>query len=783
MSDHLRYFVLPLEEVIVFPHAMLRLEMAHMRFENEIEQAMSQGEQILVVGYHKSEEGSQGPVGLNSLPLIGTLCKVKQVMKSPEGQKTILMEGVQRGLVDTYFKQDDDTIMASVMPWPSQAETSEQDFIAMDRLLERFRFLSKNNNKYPAGLVRELLIVKDPSRFSDMLANYLQVDFSEKLQILEATATDKRLLLLNVIIEKIIQRKELENYIVQQTQLKMSKSQREYFLREQMKVIQAELGETEEKQAEKERMIAQLEAIVHLSAENKEKIRKEILRLERMPASTPESAVLRQYLETVLNLPWDTASEDVLDIHFAEKVLSEDHYALEKPKERILEYLAVRQLSENLKGPIICLVGPPGTGKTSLARSVARALNRKFVRLSLGGVRDEAEIRGHRRTYVASMPGRIIQGMRQAGVRNPVFLLDEVDKTSSDFRGDPASALLEVLDPEQNSTFSDHYLEIPFDLSQVLFITTANNAYQIPRPLLDRMELLELSSYTEEEKLEISKRHLIPKQLKENGVDAEQLQIPDKTLRVLISQYTRESGVRQLERQIGAICRKRARQILEGEIETLNLTVNKLEKFLGMPRYSHTEAEKQNQIGVATGMVWTEMGGEILPIEVSLMQGKGDLILTGKLGEVMRESARIALSYVRSRGESYGLNTDFYQNTDIHIHVPEGSVPKEGPSAGITLVTALISAFTKHTVRRDVAMTGEITLRGNILPIGGLKEKLLAAYRAGLQEAVVPEENRKDIEEIPEVVRKRLQIHFVDHYEQALPKLTPGLDRQMRQQG
>jgi len=783
LSEMIRYLVLPLEEVIVFPHAMLRLDFIQHKVEKELEQAMVRGEQILIVGYKKEENAVPGKVEISKLPRVGTLCSIKQVMKLTEGQKSVVMEGIQRGIVDIYHQENDGPLTAMVMPWPDDSYATEQQQISVERLLERFRLLSsKNTSRYPSSLVKDLLLLKEPGHFGDFLATHLQLDFADKLQLLQETSLQKRLVQLNVMVDKAIQRQDLEAFIQQQTQLKMSKSQRDYYLREQMKVIQSELGETEEKQAEKERMMAQVEAIVNLAEEHKEKIKKEIVRLERMPASTPEAAVLRQYLETVLQLPWDTLSEDVLDIHFAEKVLNEDHYALGKPKERILEYLAVRQLSQSLKGPIICLVGPPGTGKTSLARSVARALNRKFIRLSLGGVRDEAEIRGHRRTYVASMPGRIIQSIRQAGVRNPVFLLDEVDKTSSDFRGDPASALLEVLDPEQNSTFSDHYLEIPFDLSQVLFITTANNAYQIPRPLLDRMELLELSSYTEEEKLEIAKRHLMPKQLKENGVNPEQLVIPDKTMRRIISLYTRESGVRQLERQIGAICRKRARQILDGETETLSLTANRLEKYLGIPRYSHTEAEKQNQVGVATGMVWTEMGGEILPIEVSLMQGKGDLILTGKLGEVMRESARIALSYVRSRGESYGLKEDFYQNIDIHIHVPEGAVPKEGPSAGITLVTALVSAFTKHPVRRDVAMTGEITLRGNVLPIGGLKEKLLAAYRAGLHEAVVPEENRKDMEEIPEVVRKRLQIHFVDQYEQALPKLIPGLDRQMRQQ-
>ncbi|NLN82864.1 MAG: endopeptidase La [Firmicutes bacterium] len=761
----------------------MRLDFINDRIEREIEEIMRKNEQILLVGYAKQEGPEQRRIELNKLPKIGTLCYVKQILRHSEDQKFVVFQGVQRAEVDEFIWESEESLYAYVKLLPNEFENSDLVDVAANLLIERFKDLQRESPKFPTSLLKEIKQKDDPSHLSFVLASHLNLTFEEKFELLKEPSLENRLLKLSVHVERAIERRKLEVYIQQKTQEKMSQNQREYFLREQMKVIQSELGDVEEKEAEKERMLKRLDEIVNLAEEYKEKIRRDILRLERLHASSPEAGVLRQYLETVLRLPWDEQSQDVLDINFAHKVLDEDHYGLDKPKERILEYLAVRQLSGGLKGPIICLVGPPGTGKTSLGRSVARALNRQFVRMSLGGVRDEAEIRGHRRTYVASMPGRIIQSIMQSGVNNPLFLLDEIDKTSSDFRGDPASALLEVLDPEQNSTFADHYLEVPFDLSKVLFLTTANDARRIPRPLLDRMEIIELSSYTEEEKLEIAKRHLIPKQLEENGLKPESLTIPDKTLRVLISRYTRESGVRQLERQIGAICRKRARQILEGREESLNLTIPRLERFLGAYRYSHTKAERTSQIGVATGMVWTEMGGEILPIEVGLMPGKGELILTGKLGEVMRESASIALSYVRANSELFGLPSDFHKTMDIHIHVPEGAVPKEGPSAGITLLTALISALTKEPVRNDIAMTGELTLRGNILPIGGLKEKLLAAYRAGLQEAIIPEENRKDLEEIPENILKTLQVHFVEEFDQALPKLIPGLNMDYSQLG
>jgi ATP-dependent Lon protease len=783
LQDKFRYKVLALENVVVFPKLVMRLDFINDRIEREIEEIMRKNEQILLVGYAKQEGPEQRRIELNKLPKIGTLCYVKQILRHSEDQKFVVFQGVQRAEVDEFIWESEESLYAYVKLLPNEFENSDLVDVAANLLIERFKDLQRESPKFPTSLLKEIKQKDDPSHLSFVLASHLNLTFEEKFELLKEPSLENRLLKLSVHVERAIERRKLEVYIQQKTQEKMSQNQREYFLREQMKVIQSELGDVEEKEAEKERMLKRLDEIVNLAEEYKEKIRRDILRLERLHASSPEAGVLRQYLETVLRLPWDEQSQDVLDINFAHKVLDEDHYGLDKPKERILEYLAVRQLSGGLKGPIICLVGPPGTGKTSLGRSVARALNRQFVRMSLGGVRDEAEIRGHRRTYVASMPGRIIQSIMQSGVNNPLFLLDEIDKTSSDFRGDPASALLEVLDPEQNSTFADHYLEVPFDLSKVLFLTTANDARRIPRPLLDRMEIIELSSYTEEEKLEIAKRHLIPKQLEENGLKPESLTIPDKTLRVLISRYTRESGVRQLERQIGAICRKRARQILEGREESLNLTIPRLERFLGAYRYSHTKAERTSQIGVATGMVWTEMGGEILPIEVGLMPGKGELILTGKLGEVMRESASIALSYVRANSELFGLPSDFHKTMDIHIHVPEGAVPKEGPSAGITLLTALISALTKEPVRNDIAMTGELTLRGNILPIGGLKEKLLAAYRAGLQEAIIPEENRKDLEEIPENILKTLQVHFVEEFDQALPKLIPGLNMDYSQLG
>ena len=547
----------------------------------------------------------------------------------------------------------------------------------------------------------------------------------------------------------------------------MEKTQKEYYLREQMKAIQKELGDKDERMAEVEEYRRRLAAL-ELPKETADKIAKEIDRLEKMPSMTAETAVLRNYLDWVLVLPWKEETEDLLDITAAETILNEDHYGLEKVKERILEYLSVRQLTESMKGPILCLVGPPGVGKTSLARSVARSLGRKFVRISLGGVRDEAEIRGHRRTYVGALPGRIIQGMRTAGSKNPVFLLDEIDKMNADFRGDPSSALLEVLDPEQNNTFSDHYVELPFDLSKVLWMVTANVLHSIPRPLLDRMEVIHLAGYTEEEKLEIAKQYLLSKQLKENGLKPSKLNVPEKVLVRLIREYTREAGVRGLERTIATLCRKAARQIVQNKKKSIRVTEKNLETYMGIPRFRQSPAEKKNQIGVSTGLAWTEVGGDVLPVEVSVLNGKGALLLTGKLGEVMRESAQAGVSYIRSRVEELGIDEEFHAKKDLHIHLPEGAIPKDGPSAGITMATAVISALTGRAVRGDLAMTGEITLRGRVLPVGGVKEKVLAAHRLGIRTIILPKENRRDLEDIPADIRKELRFVEVEHMDEVL---------------
>lgn len=560
---------------------------------------------------------------------------------------------------------------------------------------------------------------------------------------------------------------ELERKISQRVKKQMEKTQKEYYLREQMKAIQKELGEKEGRAGEADELRAQMEE-KNLPERVQEKILKEIDRLEKMPASSAEGSVIRNYVDWLLGLPWSEATEDDLDIRKAEEVLDADHYGLEKPKERVLEYLAVQKLVKGLKGPILCLVGPPGVGKTSLARSIARSLNRKFVRISLGGVRDEAEIRGHRRTYVGAMPGRIIQGMKTAGSINPVFLLDEIDKMAADFRGDPSAALLEVLDPEQNNTFSDHFVELPFDLSNVMFVTTANAVHNIPRPLLDRMEMLFIPGYTELEKLEIASRYLLPKQRKSHGLAEEQLSIGDDTLLKMVREYTRESGVRNLEQQIAALCRKAAKQIVSEEKERVSILPEEIKDYLGASKYRYGMAELEDQIGTVTGLAWTEVGGDTLLIEVTVVQGTGKLTLTGQLGDVMKESAQAAFSYTRSKAEELGLAPDFHEKNDIHIHIPEGAIPKDGPSAGITIATALISALTKRYVSKHVAMTGEITLRGRVLPIGGLKEKSLAAHRAGYKKILIPKDNERDLKDIPESVLSDVEFVPVSHMDQVL---------------
>jgi ATP-dependent Lon protease len=637
----------------------------------------------------------------------------------------------------------------------------------MRSVLYQFEQYIKVSRKVPPETLATVSDIDEPGRFADVIASHLSMKIQQKQDILEAVDSRDRLDKLYDVLSREMEILEIERKINLRVRKQMEKTQKEYYLREQMKAIQKELGEKDERMAEAEEYREKI-AEAALPEEVEEKAIKEVERLEKMPPAAAEGTVIRTYLDWLLELPWSEETEDRLDLDMAEQILDEDHYGLKKVKERIIEYLAVRQLADKLKGPILCLVGPPGVGKTSLAKSVARALERNFVRISLGGVRDEAEIRGHRRTYIGALPGRIIQGMRQAKSKNPVFLMDEIDKMSTDFRGDPSSALLEVLDPEQNSTFSDHYIEVPFDLSQVMFLTTGNTTYNIPQPLLDRMELIHIPGYTEEDKVEIARQYLIPKQLKEHGLTEQNLELSEGTVRRIIREYTREAGVRNLERSISAICRKVARAVVKDRETQIRMTKQNLQKYLGVPRYRYGSAEKENEIGVATGLAWTESGGDILSIEVTLMKGKGNMTLTGQLGDVMQESAKAAMSYIRSRAESLGLEEGFYENIDIHIHVPEGAIPKDGPSAGIALATALASALTRIPIRNDVTMTGEITLRGRVLPIGGVKEKMLAAHRAGIKYMLMPAENRRDLSDIPANVRRKVEVKLVEHMDEVL---------------
>jgi ATP-dependent Lon protease len=616
--------------------------------------------------------------------------------------------------------------------------------------------------------VVSVITLEEPGRLADVVASHLNLKLSDRQNILEAISVKERLEKLCGILAKEMEILELERKINLRVRKQMEKTQKEYYLREQLKAIQKELGDKEDRAAEADELRDKIKK-AKLPKEVNERALRELDRLEKMPPMVAEAMVVRNYLEWLLDLPWNKETKDRLDINVAENILNEDHYGLEKVKERIIEYLAIRQLAKKMKGPILCFVGPPGVGKTSLAKSIARALERKFIRMSLGGVRDEAEIRGHRRTYVGSMPGRIVQNIKLAGSKNPVFLLDEIDKMSSDFRGDPASALLEVLDPEQNSTFSDHYIEAPFDLSKVMFITTANVQYNIPRPLLDRMEIINISGYTEEEKLNIAQKYLLPKQIKEHGLKENQINVSENAIRAIIREYTREAGVRDLERNIAALCRKVARDIVAKKSTGSKITAQNISQYLGIPKYRFGLAEKENQIGVVTGLAWTEVGGEVLTVEVQSHKGKGRITLTGQLGDVMKESAQAGFTYIRSIADKLGISEDFYENTDIHVHVPEGAIPKDGPSAGITMATAIASELSRRKVRRDVAMTGEITLRGRVLPVGGIKEKVLAAHRAGCKTIILPAENKKDLEDIPANVSRKLKFILVDSMEQVLP--------------
>lgn len=755
--------LLPLRGLLVYPSMVLHIDVGRARSVAALEHAMLNDNQIFLatqkdlrVEQPKEEE----------LYSIGTLVNVKQMLKLPNGTLRILVEGISRAKFTNYQEQKDFTTVDLEVHEDDKEKDAEIEAL-MRTLVSYFEKYAKSSNKITTETIDSILDIDEPGRLADIVASHLPFKVAEKQEVLGIFNVKKRLDHLIIRLHDEQEVLNLEKKINSKVKQAMERTQKEYYLREQMKAIQAELGDREGKTGE----VAELRKRVENAGmpDSTQKIAiKELDRYEKLPAASAESGVIRNYIEWLVTIPWKESTEDRLDINHAEEILNRDHDGLEKVKERILEYLSVRQLMNSVRGPILCLAGPPGVGKTSLARSVAESLNRNFVRASLGGVRDESEIRGHRRTYVGAMPGRIIQGMKKAGTVNPVFLLDEIDKMSNDFRGDPSAAMLEVLDPEQNSTFSDHYIEEPYDLSQVMFIATANDLSTIPGPLLDRMEVISIAGYTEIEKTMITKNHLIPKQISENGLKKSQLVIKDEAIIDLIRYYTREAGVRNLQRQIAALCRKAAKIIVSGEKKRVTVNSKVLEEMLGKHRYHYGQAEEENQVGVATGLAYTTVGGDTLQIEVSLTPGKGKLILTGKLGDVMKESAQTALSYVRSLSEKLQIDTDYFDQNDIHIHVPEGAVPKDGPSAGITMATALVSAISNKPIKREVGMTGEITLRGRVLPIGGLKEKSLGAHRAGLTTIIIPKDNEKDIDDIPESIREQLTFKPVSSAEEVL---------------
>lgn len=755
--------LLPLRGLIVFPGTVLHLDVGRERSIKALDEAMMAENEILLA---TQEEMTVEEPSIDQIYTVGTVAKVRQMLKLPNGTIRVLVEGLTRARLLEYVEQE--TYFQVRLEQLDLEEPDSPEIEALMRTaLSQFEQYIKLTKKVTSETLTAVQDIDEPGRLTDMITSHLPLKLKDKQHILETIEVSARLEKLLSILSDEREVLELERKIGQRVKKQMEKTQKEYYLREQMKAIQRELGEKEGRAGEVEELRERLKKS-HAPRDVKEKAEKEIGRLERMPTASAEGSVIRTYVEWLLDLPWTKATKDRLNIKRAEKVLDEDHYGLEKVKERVLEYLAVQQMVKKLKGPILCLVGPPGVGKTSLARSVARSLGRKFVRISLGGVRDEAEIRGHRRTYVGAMPGRIMQGMKTAESVNPVFLLDEIDKMAADFRGDPASALLEVLDPEQNHTFSDHYIEHPYDLSKVMFITTANVMYNIPRPLLDRMELLYIPGYTELEKLKIAQGYLLPKQLKEHGLTKDKMQLQEEALIKLIRVYTREAGVRNLERTIASLCRKAVKIIVAGEKKRVVITPKNIHSFLGPEKFRYGMAETEDQIGAATGLAWTESGGDTLSIEVSLLPGKGKLTLTGSLGDVMKESAQAAFSYIRSRSETLKIDPAFNEKNDIHIHVPQGAIPKDGPSAGITIATAIVSALTGLPVSREVAMTGEITLRGRVLPIGGLKEKSLSAHRAGIKTVLFPQDNVKDLDDIPESVRNELQFIPVGHMDTVL---------------
>lgn len=771
MTEELRHIpAVALRGMTILPAMIVHFDISRKMSIKAVEQALLKDQRLFVVT--QRDPGVKDPV-LEDLYRVGTVVEIRQVVKMPNEIVRVLAEGLQRAEL-TDLEEVDGYLNADILVFDEEEEMDEATREALLRSIkETFESFCKFSGRISKELVRQILEMNDLEKAAGQIAMNLPLHYEQKQRVLEAVDLRERSELLCAIMENEIEVLRIRQEIQEKVRERVDKNQREYIMREQMKLIREELKEDNLNEAD---LFTQELEKLQASKEVKEKIRKEIDRYRNVGMNSAESSVIRGYLETLLEMPWDKASRDSTDIHRAWEILEEDHYGLEKVKERILEFLSVRILTKKGDSPILCLVGPPGTGKTSIAKSIARALDKKYVRISLGGVRDEAEIRGHRRTYIGAMPGRIASGLRNAGVKNPLMLLDEIDKLSSDYKGDTASAMLEVLDGEQNVRFRDHYIEVPIDLSEVLFIATANDVQTIPRPLLDRMELIEITSYTETEKFHIAKEHLWKKQVERNGLTMDQISVTDNALRKLISGYTREAGVRSLERKLGEICRKAAREILEKKKKSVKITEDMLVKYLGKVRYTVQGANETNEVGIVRGLAWTSVGGDTLEIEVNTMLGRGEFRLTGQLGDVMKESAQAGISYIRSVSDRYQISDEYFRKHDIHIHIPEGAVPKDGPSAGVTMATAMISAITGIPVRADVAMTGEITLRGRVLPIGGLKEKLLAAKNAGIKTVFVPEKNRPDVEEISKEIRKGLEIRFAQTMEDILPyALTEGI--------
>ncbi|ATG73367.1 endopeptidase La [Zobellella denitrificans] len=762
-SERIETPVLPLRDVVVYPHMVIPLFVGREKSIRCLEAAMEQDKKVLLIA---QKDASTDDPGANDLYQVGTVANVLQLLKLPDGTVKVLVEGGQRARLEQLREQDGYFVADAQYLATEPLDEREQEVLVRSAITQ-FEGYIKLNKKIPPEVLTSLSAIEDAARLADTMAAHMPLKLEDKQKVLEFAQVGERLEFLMAMMESEIDLLQVERRIRSRVKKQMEKSQREYYLNEQMKAIQKELGELDEVPDEFEALQQKIED-AGMTDEARQKAEAELAKLKMMSPMSAEATVVRGYIDWMISVPWKKRSKVKKDLAKAEEILDADHYGLEKVKERIIEYLAVQSRINKLKGPILCLVGPPGVGKTSLGQSIAKATGRKYVRMALGGVRDEAEIRGHRRTYIGSMPGKLIQKMAKVGVRNPLFLLDEIDKMSSDMRGDPASALLEVLDPEQNHSFNDHYLEVDYDLSDVMFVATSNSMH-IPGPLLDRMEVIRLSGYTEDEKLNIAKRHLLSKQISRNGLKDGELVVEDSAILGIIRYYTREAGVRSLEREISKLCRKAVKEILlNKDLKQVVINQDNLKKYLGVHRFDYGKAEEHNQVGQVTGLAWTEVGGDLLTIEVANVPGKGKLTYTGSLGDVMQESIQAALTVVRSRAEKWRINADFHEKRDIHVHVPEGATPKDGPSAGIAMCTALVSSLTGNPVRADVAMTGEITLRGEVLPIGGLKEKLLAAHRGGIKRVLIPKENERDLEEIPENVKQDLEIHPVRWIEEVL---------------